>query len=183
MNQIQLGGTIITIILLLTACTNDDMSDLTEEINKINARKNTNVSPLPEFKHVPSYFYEVENMRDPFIPFPETPGGGTGVIIVEPPVPGEEKCPPPYPYRVRAGLESMPLDSLKMTGTLQQDNVLWALILDNEGTIYRVRSGDFMGLNFGKITSIEETKVNLQELTPNREGCWDETDITLTLDF
>jgi len=184
MNQIQLGGTIIAIILLLTACANDDMGDLTQFIKTTNARKNTNVSPLPEFKHVPSYFYEVENMRDPFIPFMEAQQQDLNFQGLEQAQQGDKKanCPHPDPHRVRVGLELMPLDSLKMTGTLEQDKVLWALILASDGTIYRVRSGDFMGLNSGKVISIEETKVELLELIPNREGCWDETVTSLTLD-
>jgi type IV pilus assembly protein PilP len=163
------------------------MSDLVAEVNKIKGKQNNAVAPLPEFKHIPSYYYGVDTMRDPFISFMapppeqfERPGGQT--TGKDDPKPG---CPGPDRHRVRVGLELMPLDSLRMVGTLveekEKENPLWALVMASDGTLYRVQRGEFIGQNSGKIVNIEEQKMELRELLPNREGCWTETMTTLEL--
>ncbi len=169
--------------ILIAGCLGDDMAGLRKEVAKINARKNTNVAPLPEFKHIPSYFYEVENMRDPFLPFMESqqqdiPLQQQTLQVTQG---SNVNCPRPDPYRVRAGLELFPLDALQMVGTVEQDKNLWALIVASDNTIYRVQIGDYMGQNSGKIINIEENKIELLELIPNKEGCWTETLNTLNL--
>ncbi len=125
-------------------------------------------------------------MRDPFI-MDALPTGNDGDIID----PIRENfispdCPQrPDQHRVRVGLELMPLDSLRMIGTLEEENkknnTLWALVLASDGTVYRIQQGEFIGQNSGKIINIEEHKMELQELLPKKEGCWTETVTTLEL--
>jgi type IV pilus assembly protein PilP len=180
------GGILLLLTLHLTSCGGGDMNDLVAEVDKIKAKKNNEVAPLPEFKHIPSYFYEVDKMRDPFIPFMDAQQTDITVGLKTPT--GKETkgpCPGPDPHRVRVGLELMPLDSLRMVGTLEEekekDKTLWALVMASDGTIYRVKQGEFIGQNSGKIINIEENKIELQELLPNKEGCWTETATTLEL--
>ena len=174
-------------LVLLSACGSSDMADLREYVAQINARKNTDVPPLPEFKHIPSYFYEVDKMRDPFLPFLEEQEKGLSIPSIGNDSPAEQKpdCPRPDPYRVRAGLEMMPLDSLKMVGTLREENQketeLWGLVVANDGTLYRVHTGDYMGVNSGKVIGVYEDRIELMELLPDKEGCFKENFTKLAL--
>lgn len=173
-------------LVLLSACGNSDMTDLTDYVAQMNARKNTDVPPLPEFKHIPSYFYEVDKMRDPFMPFLEEQKTGLPTTLNAESTPVEKDCPRPDPYRVRAGLELMPLDSLKMVGTLREEDKaqgadLWGLIVANDGTLYRVHTGDYMGINSGKVIGVYEDRIELMELLPDKEGCFTETATQLAL--
>jgi type IV pilus assembly protein PilP len=51
---------------------------------------------------------------------------------------------------------------------------MWALITASDGTIYRVRSGNYLGQNYGKIMNITEARVELSEMVPNGKGGWQE---------
>ena len=175
---------LVLITILLTACGEGEMSDLKKTVDEMKARKNNDVSPLPEFKHIPSYFYEVGNLRDPFIPFMEAQGPS---VSIPGQIPGTEEttkgmvCPRPDPNRVRAGLELMPIDSLKMVGTLEDGKVVWGLVVASYGTIYRVQPGDYLGQNSGKVVNVDDNKIELIELIPDKQGCWTETLTTLAL--
>jgi type IV pilus assembly protein PilP len=69
-------------------------------------------------------------------------------------------------------LEEYPLDSIRMVGTLEQQDNTWALILDTDDTIHRVQTGNYMGQNHGKITRITEFEVELTEIIPDGLGGW-----------
>jgi type IV pilus assembly protein PilP len=176
---------LILITILLASCGEGEMADLKKYVDDTNGRKNNNVPPLPEFKHIPSYFYEVGNLRDPFIPFMEAQGPSVSITGQ---LPGTDEtggnkpdCPRPDPHRVRAGLELMPIDSLKMVGTLEEGKVVWGLVIASDGTIYRVQPGDYLGQNSGKVVNIDDNKIELIELIPDKQGCWTETLTTLPL--
>ncbi|HEY8099191.1 MAG TPA: pilus assembly protein PilP, partial [Burkholderiaceae bacterium] len=55
--------------------------------------------------------------------------------------------------RRREPLESYPLDSLKMVGTLQKTGLSYALILADK-TLFQAKVGNYVGQNFGMITQI-----------------------------
>jgi type IV pilus assembly protein PilP len=78
-------------------------------------------------------------------------------------------------------LESFPLDSLKMVGTLGKNGQMEALIKDPQGVIHPVHDGNYLGQNFGHITSIAEDHVSLVEMVPNGTGGWMERDATIAL--
>lgn len=172
---------------LLSACGNREMNDLKQYVKQIKARENPHVEAIPEFRYIPSYFYEVQHMRDPFIPLeknegPILPGGdifGDGTATDNKKGP----CPSPGdPNRVRVGLEQMPIDVLKMVGTLRMEGILWALLESKaDNNVYRVKQGDYIGENFGKIINITEDELEVLEYLPDDEGCWKENRPVLSL--
>jgi type IV pilus assembly protein PilP len=161
------------------------MSDLHKFVQDTKARKNPNVEPLPKFEIVPNYFYEVDNMRDPFEPIIEQGIGQQRIPIDR--VEGNENeevenCPKPDTNRVRVGLELLPLDALQMVGTLKEGDTLWGLVISKtKGTLYKVKAGDYMGQYFGRITSISENKIEVMELVPDVKGCYSEQLNTIKL--
>jgi type IV pilus assembly protein PilP len=68
-----------------------------------------------------------------------------------------------------------------MAGTITKDAVLWGLIKAGDGTIHRVREGNYMGKNHGKIIRINEDKIELMEIVPDKPGTWREQQTSLAL--
>jgi len=77
-------------------------------------------------------------------------------------------------------LESYPLDSLTMVGSLQKNGKQIALIKTDK-LIHQIQSGEHMGKNFGKVTKITETTVFLREIIQDASGEWIEQETTMLL--
>ena len=80
----------------------------------------------------------------------------------------------PDPNRTPEFLESFPLDTLRMVGTLSQGEYLWALIRTPDSTIQRVSEGNYMGQNYGKIVQVSDVVIKLTEIIPDGYGGWRE---------
>ena len=89
----------------------------------------------------------------------------------------------PDPNRVREELEKYALASLRMVGTVSTGNSgeLWALISAPDGVVPRVRKGNYLGNNHGKITNISEQRIDLKEIVPDGPGRWQERESFLSL--
>ena len=75
------------------------------------------------------------------------------------------------------------MKTLEMVGTLQgASGNLFALIEDDTGGIHRVRTGNYMGQNYGRIVGVSETRIELIEIVPNGRGGWVERPRSLTLE-
>nr|WP_295079677.1 pilus assembly protein PilP [uncultured Roseateles sp.] len=82
--------------------------------------------------------------------------------------------------RRREPLESFPLDSMSMVGSITRQNNRYALLrVDN--LLYQVKSGDYLGLNFGRVMKISETDITLREVVQDAAGEWTERSSTLQL--
>ena len=82
--------------------------------------------------------------------------------------------------RRREPLESYPLDTLKMVGTLQKPGVTYALLLADK-TVFQVKIGNYIGQNFGLITKVTESDVELKEIVQDASGDWIERPAKLEL--
>ena len=82
--------------------------------------------------------------------------------------------------RRKEPLEAYPLDSMSMVGSVTRAGRQFALLkVDN--LLYQVKSGDYLGQNYGKITRITETGVALREIVQDAGGEWIERDSALSL--
>jgi type IV pilus assembly protein PilP len=152
----------------LAACSAQD--DLHQWVAEQKAQKGAPLPPLPVIKTFETFVYQDQDKRDPFSPGPTE-------------VASSLNGPGPHPdqNRVREPLESFPLDSLKMVGTLGKNGQLEALIKDPQGVIHQVHDGNYLGQNYGHVTNIAEDHVSLVELVPNGTGGWMERDATIAL--
>ncbi len=170
----------IILTSLLSACVEHEMTDLKKYVSKIKARKNPPIEPIPEYKHIPNYYYGVHKLRNPFIAFIQEK-----IYIYPPPLPpekGKPGCPEKPKGRVQTGLERMPLDALQMVGTLEATGTLWALVASKtDGTIYQVKQHDYIGVNEGKIINITHGKIDVLEQLPDDEKCWKKKTTTITM--
>ena len=82
--------------------------------------------------------------------------------------------------RRKEPLEAYPLDSMSMVGSVVKSGRPYALLrVDN--LLYQVKSGDYLGQNYGKITKITETDISLREIVQDAAGEWIERNGALQL--
>ncbi len=65
--------------------------------------------------------------------------------------------------RPKEELEQFDLSTLRMVGSVKKDNTMYAMIKDNNNNLYYAKKGNYMGLNYGKIVSLNEGEVILEE--------------------
>jgi len=84
--------------------------------------------------------------------------------------------------RPKQYLEQFGLDQLTMVGSVIDNNVNYALIKVQEGSVYKVKIGDYLGQNYGKVTRITERRVDFDETQENEKGDWVSKPNYLTID-
>jgi len=159
-------------LLLLAGCAQRDMQDLQDFVAEVKARPPTPIDPIPQITQAETFLYIGENRRDPFVPTEEISD-----VLGE----GTDEGPRPDPNRRKEELESFPLDALKMVGTLHRGGQVWGLVEAPDGTIHRVRVGNYLGQNDGRIIGVEEERINIVELIPNGRGGYLERQASLAL--
>jgi type IV pilus assembly protein PilP len=154
----QLAIPFVLVMLAGMAGCGGDSDDLRQYIEEIKARKTKDIEPIPQIKPHESFLYVEAGRRDPFanVPKQKPVSGELGALI--------------DPRRNREPLEEFPLDALRLVGTLSIRGQQFALIRDPTGVVHRVTLGNYLGQNYGKITSIAETEVNLREIVPDGFG-------------
>jgi type IV pilus assembly protein PilP len=165
--RIVIATVTLGMVLGLAACSGQ--GDLHAWVAQVKAETGAPLPPLPVVKTFETFLYQDQDRRDPFEPAP--------------PQATSQNLAGPHPdqNRPREPLEAFPLDSLKMVGTIGSKGNIEALIKDPQGVIHQVHAGDYMGQNFGHVTSVTPAQVDLVELVPNGSGGWMERDATVAL--
>lgn len=158
--------------LLLTACGGEEFSDLKAELKDKTKDMRGKVDPLPIVKPYEPVPYKVFEQPDPFSTakielVTRSAGSGGGGLK-------------PDFNRPKEPLEAYPLESLKMVGALQQKKANFALVKADTG-LFRVKVGNYVGQNFGLITTITDSQVQVRELIQDAAGDWTERQSTLQL--
>ncbi|MCO5096507.1 MAG: pilus assembly protein PilP [Rhodocyclaceae bacterium] len=155
--------------LMLAACGGEDHQDLRQWMKESTKDFKGKIPPLPEIKSFPAVAYEASDLVEPYNASkiePERKAGGGGIK--------------PDLDRRKEPLEAYPLESLKMVGTLTKGKMVHALVQADKN-LHQVKIGNYMGQNFGIITDINETEVQLKELVPDSLGDYTERTSTLQL--
>ena len=163
-------GLVLVMALGVAAC-GGDHDDLDQYINEVKARPGGRIEPLPEITpyEVFTYIADAQGMRSPFVPdTPQATGAATGGTR-------------PDPDRSREYLESFPLDTLGMVGTLYIGETMYGLVQTADGLIHRVVPGNYMGQNDGRITNITESEITLVEIISDGIGGYIERDAAVGL--
>ena len=96
------------------------------------------------------------------------------------PTKGASKLAPDLTRR-REPLEGYPLESLSMVGTLEKNKTVYALVRTPDRDVYQVKAGNYLGQNYGVVTTIGEGEIKLKELIQDGAGDWAERSSTLQL--
>ncbi len=163
-------GLVLIMALGIAAC-GGDHDDLDQYINEVKARPGGRIEPLPEITpyEVFTYIADAQGMRSPFVPdTPQASGAATGGAR-------------PDLDRSREYLESFPLDTLGMVGTLYIGENMYGLVRTADGLIHRVVPGNYMGQNDGRITNITESEIALVEIISDGIGGYIERDAAVGL--
>lgn len=149
-----------------------DTDDLDSYIDEIHDRPARALEPVPEPEPARSHRYPDLDIRNPFAPLSFAEPDDDGDDVADGPTPDRDRPTEP--------LEEFALDSMRMTGILEQDGSRWALIRDPSGTVHRVQEGNYLGENHGEIKRITEQRVDILELVPAQDGGWREREASLT---
>lgn len=161
---------------LLTACGGAEQDDLRTWMQSERNTIKPSVQPIPE----PTKFNpEPYSSADGIQPFSTeklesvlrgaAAGAGASSALIEPEL-----------NRRREPLEAFPLDTMTMVGSLNRGGALVALVKVG-GLLYQVKQGNYLGLNYGRVTRISETEVVLREIIQDSTGEWTERPAALQL--
>ena len=167
--KVKHGLALIIIAAGLSAC-GGGSDELDEYINSIKTRPGGRIEPLPEITpyEVFSYIADRQGLRSPFRP--DSPQAG-----------GDPNGPRPDDDRSREYLESFPLDTLGMVGTLHINETMYGLLQTADGLIHRVIPGNYIGQNDGRITEISESEIGVVEIISDGIGGYIERDAAVGL--
>jgi type IV pilus assembly protein PilP len=143
----------------LSACGGAN-SDLRAYIDEVKTRPGGRIEPLPPVEPAPSFVYEPGVRRSPFMPDAPQRRVSNDPNSVE----GPDRDRP------REFLEQFPLDTLRMVGTLADRRASFGLVQTTDGLVHRVTVGNHMGQNYGRITAISDSEIQLVEIISDGLG-------------
>ena len=154
--------------VLLAGCGGESHQDLRAWMADQGKGARGRVDPLPQIKPYEPFAYNAFDLPDPFKPRKIEPTKGSNKLA-------------PDLTRRREPLESYPLESLNMVGTLAQGKTTYALVRTPDKDVYQVTLGNYLGQNFGVILAINESEIRMKELVQDGGGDWTERTGTLQL--
>lgn len=162
----RLLTTLILFLLVLAGCSGGQEDDLDRWMNDRKAHIHGKVQPLPQLKPYVPFIYNADgSLHDPFNARRAADSNSNGLK--------------PDFSRPKEPLESFPLESLKFVGYLQQGKKSVALIAAPDNTVYQVKAGNYMGQNFGLVTSLSKDEVIIKEMIQDPTGLYVERRVTI----
>jgi len=160
-------------LLMLAGCGDGGVQEVRQWMEDVQRQTPVSVPKISEPKKFVPFNYTGKEELDPYNPAKLSvalarmkAGSGGGIK--------------PDLERRKEPLENYPLDSIKMVGTLEKPGLSYAL-LQVEKTVFQVKVGNHIGQNFGMITRITDTEVELKEIVRDAAGEWTERKAKLEL--
>ncbi|MDZ5432364.1 pilus assembly protein PilP [Pseudomonas fluorescens] len=171
MSPIRVFSMVVALVVLAGCGGSDDVSDLDAYMNDRRLQAPGKIEPTPTFLSYPSFTYNAANLRSPFSRQVriDLAGQGQGSRNVK-----------PDPDRVRQYLEGFNIEQFEMVGTISNATGSFAL-LRGAGGVHRLKVGDYLGRNDGRIVAISASQVDVVEIVPDGEGAWLERPRTIPL--
>jgi type IV pilus assembly protein PilP len=168
-------GLSFSLLALVAGCTSSGEDELQlwmqEERNVIQGQ----VTPIPAPGKFEPQVYLSERMIEPFSAEKMASVSGSLAATVI-----NSKLLEPELNRRKQPLEAYPLDAMRMVGSLNRDGQLVALV-KVDSLLYQVRSGSYLGQNYGQVNKITETDITLREIVQDPSGEWTERPAALQL--
>ncbi|RZI44921.1 pilus assembly protein PilP [Herbaspirillum sp. HC18] len=160
-------------LLALVGCGDGGVQEVKQWMDEVQRQTPVSIQKIPEPKKFVPFKYAEKDQFDPYNPaklsaalakMQANSGGGLK----------------PDLDRRKEPLESFPLDSIKMVGTLEKPGLSYAL-LQVDKAVFQAKVGNYIGQNFGMITKITDTDVELTEIVRDAAGEWTERKAKLEL--
>ena len=164
---------LLLMALPLFSCVDVKVDDLQEFVVKTKSQIYPINDKVPALKKIDAIVFTQDKGRNPF----SEPQAEVAAPVTNAP----KSCPQPNFKRKKHPLEMYSLDNLSMRGTLLINDELWALVQVSGGELHKVKPGNYLGLNHGKVLNISKNKVELLELASDKDGCWQERITQITL--
>jgi type IV pilus assembly protein PilP len=163
----------VCLISSLAGCGDGGIQEVKQWMDEVRSQTKISVPKLSEPKKFTPFSYGAKDNLDPY--------NSSKLAIALAKINGKSgSALAPNPDRRKELLESYPLDTLKMVGTLQKIGLDYGLVLADR-TVYQVKVGNYMGQNFGMITSVSESGIELKEIIQDAAGEWVERKAKLEL--
>jgi len=171
MNRARLALCAMLLASLLGCGGRDDFADLQTFIQEERTKPRPPIEPLPTFASYAPFTYDAMLLRGPFQP--------PHKLDLSSRIKGSRDIKPDE-NRAKQFLEGFSIDSFEMVGTLANSHERYAL-LSGAGGVHRVKIGDYLGLNYGRIVLIDADRMDVVEIVPDGQGGWLERPRSLLL--
>jgi type IV pilus assembly protein PilP len=171
MNPIRCFSMVLLLVALAGCGGSDDLGDLDAYMNEMRLRAPGRIEPTPTFRSYPTFTYNAANLRSPFSRQirVDLAAQKHGSLNVKPDL-----------NRVKQYLEGFNIEQFEMVGTLSNATGSFAL-LRGAGGVHRLKVGDYLGRNDGRIVAISDSQVDVVEIVPDGQGTWLERPRTISL--
>ena len=167
---------VLACVTALSGCIASGEDEVRQWISEERAQAKPRVTPLTEPKQFKPEAYAADAQLEPFNPLKLTQAlrrdsaqlASNAALIA------------PEMARRKEPLEAYPLDTIKMVGSLQKKGQPAALVTADK-LLYQVTVGQYLGQSYGRITSINETAIQLREIVQDATGDWIERTTSLEL--
>jgi len=160
---------------LLTACGAASENEIRQWMADVRQGMKPTTEPVPAPKEFTPFAYESRGLVDPF--------DSQKVVMAvarQQQARSSSSSVRPDLDRRRETLEGFSLDQIRMVGMMKQAGTHVALVETN-GATHLLRVGNYVGQNFGLVTRISETEVQLKEIVQDAAGEWVERPAKLEL--
>jgi type IV pilus assembly protein PilP len=157
----------------LSGCGDGGVQEVRQWMDDVRKQTPVRVQKLPEPKKFTPFTYGGKNEIDPYSP------AKLSAALAKLQANSNSAIKPDLERR-KEPLEAYPLDALKMVGTLEKPGLSYALIQVDK-SVFQVKVGNYIGQNFGMITKITDTEVELKEIVRDAAGEWTERKAKLEL--
>lgn len=154
----------LMLAVLLSGCTDRDSAEVKSWMEQTRANTRVKVKPLAEPKTFIPYAYAAQAQPDPF---------DQAKLLTEMARMAEasDSQYKPDTARRREHLESFPLDTFRMVGSVHKGGVAYALV-QVDRALFHVTRGQRLGQNHGIVTSVSDSAVSIKETVQDAAGEW-----------
>jgi len=163
----------IVALLNLTGCGDNGVTELQQWMESVTKETRVVVAKVSEPKVYVPVIYSGKTDLDPFNP------AKLLVALARMKAESNNGLRPDMERRKEV-LEAYSLDELKMVGVIERSTARHALIQVDK-SVFQAKVGNYIGPNFGLITKITDTNLELKEIVQDAAGEWIERKATLEL--
>ena len=164
---------LLSLPILLGGCFDifSEYGDIDDFIEETRSQPTGTIAPLPEFQPYQAFTYRSSTLRSPF----KQP------VKLDVSQQHVNNGVQPDKDRRKEYLEQFDIGEFDMVGSISNSEGLWGLVRGQDG-IHRVKVGDYIGKNHGRVVFIDDEQIKFIEIVPVGPGYWAERARVLTID-